>query len=185
MKKNLFAVFLAITMIFFISACQNSQEKKEINKNEDTNQMQTNKQEESDDGIKIKKIEVGDEIFLSEGKFVAVVKEVRQLKDINKNPAITIVYSFENKSEEPASPIMNCTFLPKQDGKELDLAILDYEDELPDSVDILEDVQPKVKVEPCQSSYNLNSQSDVEIQVVNFDDIEKRIIHKLTVPISK
>lgn len=176
MKKKLFLVLFMFTLLFSLVSCSGE-------KASDTDKKTETKANNNQKGGEIN---IGDEILLGDGKFVGVIEDIVVLKDINGKPAISIKYNVTNNSEEEQGLLDMFVVNAKQDGKDLDMAVLNYEDEDPNKrEDIFEPVKPGENSGLDETYYSLNSDSDVLISISNIKDAFEGVEYKLTFPISK
>lgn len=194
MKKNFLIGTLILGIMIALAGCgggkktETKLEDKQLEQPKQETATQELKKAESEQEKKKGKrggaIEIGQEIDLENGKYIAVIEDVVFLNDYNDEPAVNIKYHVTNQSEEEKTILDMITISPRQDDSDMAITFLKTEDEDPNKVeDPFAPVPAGEKSGLDESAYKLKNNSDVVIHITTIADFFEGVEYTITVPV--
>lgn len=196
MKKNFLIGTLILGIMIALAGCgggkkpQTKLEDKQLEQPKQETATQELKKAESEQEKKKGKrggaIEIGQEIDLENGKYIAVIEDVVFLNDYNDEPAVNIKYHVTNNSDQEKTILDMFVISARQDDSDMAITFLKMEDEDPNKVeDPFAPVPVGEKSGLDESAYKLGSDSDIVFHFTTIDDFFAGVEYTLTVPVPK
>lgn len=197
MKKVFLVGTLILGMMMALTGCgggktpqQSKMEDKQVEQpKQETATPETKKVDSGQEKEKGKRggaIEIGQEIDLEDGKYIAVIEDVVFLNDFKDEPAVTIKYHVTNNSDQEKTILDMFVIGARQDDSDMAITFLKAEDEDPNKVEdpfALVPVGEKSGLD--ESAYKLGSDSDIVFHFTTIDDFFAGVEYTLTVPVPK
>lgn len=139
----------------------------------------TTTSEDKKDTQESNEAKIGDEIKIS--NYSVKINSLRMVKDSDGKPSVVLNYKFTNNSEKTTNALVATYFKVFQDGEQLETAIiLDGKD----SSNSSKDLRPGKSIDNCEIGYVMNSDKDLEIEVMATEDMiaGKPVLIKTTAP---
>ena len=168
-KKIRLGILVLLFSIIAFTGCSSDKKDtatQEPPKQEATVQTDTNTKEVKKDTQESNEAKIGDEIKIS--NYSVKINSLRMVKDSDGKPSVVLNYKFTNNSEKTTNALVATYFKVFQDGEQLETAIiLDGKD----SSNSSKDLRPGKSIDNCEIGYVMNSDKDLEIEVMATEDM--------------
>ena len=170
MKRKVFAIVLALVLVFAMTACGGGNDSQPAADNTSSNAAT-----EDNGGSDNASTTGSDEGTL--GDYAVKINDAQIGTDWDGNRVIVISYDFTNNSEEAASAMWALVTKAFQNGIELEAAYGIEEDWYNGDQDDKE-IKPGATITNCQAAFVLDDNSDVEFEVTEFLGFSDKVIAK-------